>query len=211
MYRTLLADRRVLVVLDDAADGAQVRDLIPAHPGCAVLVTARQRLPDVGGAHHVAPLEPLAAEPTRPSCSCGVVRGRRHRPERRPRGGGRVVALCGGLPLALRIAGALRVHDHPRPTSELADRLARQGLTAFAYGELQRRPDHRRRLRPARRRRAAAVPRARPAAAADFGLWTAAALLDAAGRRRRPRRCPQLAASYMIEPVEPRSATASTT
>ena len=28
---------------------------------------------------------------------------------------GRVVALCGGLPLALRIAGALRVHDHPRP------------------------------------------------------------------------------------------------
>ncbi|HET9894562.1 MAG TPA: hypothetical protein VFQ44_06465 [Streptosporangiaceae bacterium] len=49
---------------------------------------------------------------------------------------GRVVRSCGGLPLALRIAGAQRVHDHTRPTAELADRLDRQGLDGLVYGEL---------------------------------------------------------------------------
>ena len=68
-YRTLLASRRVIVVLDDAADGAQVADLVPANPACGVLVTARQRLPEISDAHHVAPLEPLDRW-MRPSCSC---------------------------------------------------------------------------------------------------------------------------------------------
>src|SRR5262249_46225699 len=74
LYRTLLADRRVLIVLDDAADGAQVADLIPANPGCGVLITARQRLPELSGAHHVAPLEPLDAEPAT-ELFLGVVAG----------------------------------------------------------------------------------------------------------------------------------------
>ncbi|HET8681509.1 MAG TPA: BTAD domain-containing putative transcriptional regulator, partial [Micromonosporaceae bacterium] len=44
LYRSLLADRRVLLVLDDARDEEQVRDLMPGNPACAVLITARQRL-----------------------------------------------------------------------------------------------------------------------------------------------------------------------
>ena len=134
-YRTWLASRRVLIVLDDASDGSQVGDLVPAGAGCAVLVTARQRLPEIAGAHHVAPLEPLnRAEAT--ELFLRVVADAGLTLENEQAGVDRVVELCGGLPLALRIAGALRVQNHPRPTAELASRLARQGPAAFAYGEL---------------------------------------------------------------------------
>jgi hypothetical protein len=59
LYRSVLASRRVLVVLDDAAGEEQVADLVPAEPGSAVLVTARRRL-RVTGSRHVPTLEPLA-------------------------------------------------------------------------------------------------------------------------------------------------------
>jgi len=135
LYRTLLASRRVLVVLDDAADEAQIRDLIPASPGCGVLVTSRRRLPEIDGAHHLPPLSPLPPAAAtelflRVADNSGIdLSGELDRVAR-------VVALCGGLPLALRIAGALRVQDHPQPTDELADRLAEQGAEGFTYGEL---------------------------------------------------------------------------
>jgi DNA-binding SARP family transcriptional activator/tetratricopeptide (TPR) repeat protein len=200
-YRTLLAGRRVLVVLDDAADGAQIRDLIPANPACGVLVTARQRLPEIGGAHHVPPLEPLQRAAATQlfvrvvSDSRIDLRGERDAVAR-------VVALCGGLPLALRIAGALRVHDHPRPTAELADRLARQGPDALTYGELSvartigagfdRLDDDARRLFL----ELGMLP------LPSFALWTAAALRREGGADAAEV-LSQLAASNMIELAEP--------
>jgi len=200
MYRTLLADRRVLVVLDDATDGAQVSDLAPASMGCSVLVTARQRLPEISGAHHVAPLEPLGqADAT--ELFLRVVRGAGiDLPDLD--GVDQVVALCAGLPLALRIAGALRVRHHPRPTAELASRLAGLGPEAFAYGELS-----------VARTIGAGFERLDPAARElflglgllplrGFGLWTAAALLDGADVDAGAALA-QLAASFMIESVEP--------
>jgi DNA-binding SARP family transcriptional activator/tetratricopeptide (TPR) repeat protein len=196
-YRTLLAGRRVLVVLDDAADGAQAAELVPASPGCAVLVTARQRLPEIGGAHHVAPLEPLSRADAA-ELFVRVVRDAGISLETDLSAADRVVALCGGLPLALRIAGALRVHDHPRPTAELAERLARQGPEGFAYGELsvartigagfERLDDAARRLFLG----LGLLP------LTGFGLWTAAALLDSDDVDAAAP-LSQLAASFMIE------------
>jgi DNA-binding SARP family transcriptional activator/tetratricopeptide (TPR) repeat protein len=199
LYRTLLADRRVLVVLDDAADGAQVSELVPANPRCAVLVTARQRLPVISDAHHMAPLEPLAAADATElflsvvagsgidlADDCGAV--------------DRVVALCGGLPLALRIAGALRVHDHPRPTAELADRLAAQGPDAFEYGDLNvaRTIGAGFELLDADAGRLFLGLGLLPLT--GFGLWTAAALLEGTGVDAASA-LSQLAASFMIQSV----------
>jgi hypothetical protein len=199
-YRTILADRRILIVLDDAADGTQVADLVPGNLGCAVLVTARRRLPELSGAHHLTALAPLdhvdATE-----LFLQVVRNSGIGCNQDPGGVDQVVALCGGLPLAVRIAAAMRVHDHPRPTADLADRLIRLGPEVLEYGELS-----------VARTMAAGLQRLDTGARelflalgqlrlAHFGIWTAAAVLghhaDAAAALSR------LAASFMIDPVEP--------
>ena len=200
-YRTLLAQRRLLVVLDDAASGDQVADLMPNGAGCSVLVTSRERLPDLSGARHVTPLEPLGPEDgTRLFLS--VVRAADvilpsldHVDE--------VVALCGGLPLALCIAGSLRVHDHPRSTAALARRLADQGPAAFAYGQ-----------RSVARTIGAGFERLDAPARhlflglgllplQAFGLWTAAALLDGTGADPVAA-LSQLAARFMITSTQTR-------
>lgn len=199
-YRTILAGRRVLIVLDDAIDGTQIAELVPASARCAVLVTARQRLPEISGAHHVAPLEPLgpvdAAE-----LFLRVLRDSSVAMDNDLDAVGQVVALCGGLPLALRIAGALRVHDYPRPLTELVNRLATHGPEGFAYGELsvartigagfERLDGDARRLLLG----LGLLPLTR------FGLWTAASLLDSTGLDAGAA-LSRLAARFMIESVE---------
>jgi DNA-binding SARP family transcriptional activator/tetratricopeptide (TPR) repeat protein len=204
-YRTQLSGRRLLIVLDDACNGAQVSDLVPGTDDCAVLVTARQRLPEVSGAHHVAPLEPLElADAT--ELFLRVLRDSGISVAPDDEAVARVVALCGGLPLALRIAAALRVHDHPRPTAELADRLSRYGPDAFAHGRLSVSrtigAGYDRLAGPARRLflGLGLLP------LADFGLWTAAAILGqgeppAVGEEAGAALA-ELTASFMIESVE---------
>jgi DNA-binding SARP family transcriptional activator len=198
-YRTLLAERRMLIVLDDAADGPQVADLVPANPRCAVLVTARRRLPELVGAYHMAALAPLdRADAT--ELFLRVIRNSGISRELDLDALDRVVTLCGGLPLALRIASALRVHDHPRPTAELANRLMRLGPEALEYGELSVARTigaGLERLDANARQLFLALGQLR---LTRFGAWTAAAVLgdgvDAATALSH------LAASFMIDPVE---------
>lgn len=135
LYRSRLSDRRMLVVLDNAADEAQVRPLLPGEPGCAVLVTSRSRLAGLEGVQLVELdiLDPGAALEL-----LGRVAGvERVAGERRA--GEEIVRLCGYLPLAVRIAGAkLTARPHWSP-ERLVDRLAdeRHRLDELTIGDLE--------------------------------------------------------------------------
>jgi DNA-binding SARP family transcriptional activator len=100
MYRSLLAGRKVLVIADDAATAAQVRLLVPAASGAAVLVTSRGRLSGLAGAATVE-LEGLS-EVDGLSLLGNAVGADRVAAE--PDAARAIVAACGGLPLALRLA-----------------------------------------------------------------------------------------------------------
>ncbi len=133
-YRTLLADRRMLIVLDDVGSESQVLPLLPGNPASAVIVTSRSRLVGLAGATHIdvdlfdsAQSVDLLAQVA---------------------GGGRVASeqssaealadLCGHLPLALRIAGA-RLAARPHWTVEqLVDRLRDETrrLDELMHGEM---------------------------------------------------------------------------
>ena len=107
LYRSKLADSRTLIVLDNAAGSAQVEPLLPGVPGCLVLITSRGRLADLagarlltvdilGGAESVALLARVAA-PERELTDGPALR--------------ELAALCGHVPLALRIVGARLKHS----------------------------------------------------------------------------------------------------
>ncbi|MEU5366949.1 BTAD domain-containing putative transcriptional regulator [Streptomyces sp. NPDC005925] len=134
LLRSRLAQRRVLIVLDDAATGAQVRPLLPGTGGSAVLVSSRRRMPS------------LPAQ----QCPLGVMRrdearallGRIVGEDRLSVAGAdadRVLTGCGSLPLAVRIAGA-RLANRPGWTvGALADFLhdERGRLDQLQTGELE--------------------------------------------------------------------------
>jgi tetratricopeptide (TPR) repeat protein/DNA-binding SARP family transcriptional activator len=105
LYRTLLADKRLLVVLDNAGSAEQVRPLLPASPGCLVLVTSRDRL---GGLIAREGAVRLSLDVLTPEEASGLLT--RLLDERRvmmePAATAELGRLCAGLPLALRIAAA---------------------------------------------------------------------------------------------------------
>jgi len=100
LYRSVLADKRVLVVLDDVATEEQVRPLLPGSPTCAVITTSRMRLTGLSGAHFV-DVDVLDTERSM-ALLTRIVGQRRVRAEYDA--ALELVHLCGGLPLALRIA-----------------------------------------------------------------------------------------------------------
>ncbi|MET8386052.1 BTAD domain-containing putative transcriptional regulator [Streptosporangium canum] len=120
MYRAKVADRAVLVLLDDAAGEAQVEPLIPGTPGSAVLVTSRGPLPAMPGAIAYALDVPPPADAR--DLLAGVAGASRVASD--PESAEAIVRACGRLPLALRIAGARLVTRPAWPLAELARRLA---------------------------------------------------------------------------------------
>jgi tetratricopeptide (TPR) repeat protein len=110
-YRSLLAGRRMLVVLDNVATPDQIRPLLPNEPGCMVLVTSRNRLSGLvvrDGAHRIN-LDILTSNEARSLLRDVVGHGRA---DREPQATIELARLCSNLPLALRIA-AERVASRP--------------------------------------------------------------------------------------------------
>ncbi|MEV4018836.1 BTAD domain-containing putative transcriptional regulator [Nonomuraea angiospora] len=119
-YRSLTSARNVLIILDNALDTRQVRPLIPAGPGCAVVITSRQALTSLDAASH---LNLPGLDPADSTTLLARIAGP-GRVHAEPEAAGRIIRLCGGLPLALRIAAARLAARPDWPLSYLADRLA---------------------------------------------------------------------------------------
>lgn len=132
LYRSLLAGRRVLVVLDNARDADQVRPLLPGSPTSRVVITSRHRLSGLiagEGAH------PIVLDLLTTAEAGELMAGRlgAARVAAEPAATDEIIARCAGLPLALAIVAA-RAARHPRfPLSVLASELRedRDGLDAF--------------------------------------------------------------------------------
>ncbi|HTJ32892.1 MAG TPA: AfsR family transcriptional regulator, partial [Dactylosporangium sp.] len=133
-YRALLRRRRVLVVLDNAAGEAQVRPLLPGDGASMALVTSRRALSGLEGVHRIA-LGML------PAAEAGLLLARllgdaRAASERAALD--ELVALCGGLPLALRIAGNRLASRPGWRVAELVERLGGpERLSRLTAGSLQ--------------------------------------------------------------------------
>jgi len=113
LYRSVLAGRRVLVLLDNARDAEQVRPLLPASPGCLALVTSRDRLTGLVALQNA---RRLTLEVLAPSESVALLTGvlGRERAAAEPDAVLALAEACGHLPLALCIAAAnLTERSHP--------------------------------------------------------------------------------------------------
>lgn len=131
LYRSLLAGRRVLVVLDNAGDADQVRPLLPGAAGCLALVTSRDRLSGLlvrEGAHRIA----LDVLPVHEAVTL-IARVLGHdRVAREPEAAARLVHACAYLPLALRVAAAnLANHPHLLLSEYVEELLAGDRLSAL--------------------------------------------------------------------------------
>jgi len=127
-YRSVLAGRRVLIVLDNARDSEQVRPLLPGEPGCLVVVTSRDTLAGLvarDGARR------LLLDVLPPGDAVTLLRGLiGQRVDAEPDAAARLAGMCGRLPLALRVAAelasarpelslaALTGEPHPLATTE---------------------------------------------------------------------------------------------
>lgn len=186
--RARLADRRVLLLLDDAADATQIRPLLPGTPGCAVLTTSRVHL---GGLAALNGARVLTLDVLRPDEAHGLftdlLGGR-------TAGAGRealaeIARLCGYLPLALRLAAAnLARRGDGRIEGYLAelragDRLSHLSVAGDSQAAVRATFDLSYTALPATARRLFRLLGLVPGQ--DFGVDVAAALLDVDERAAR--------------------------
>jgi DNA-binding SARP family transcriptional activator len=134
LYRTSLAGRRMLVLLDNAKDAAQVRPLLPGSASCAVLMTTRNRTPDLASMRFVH-LDVL--DDTDALILFSRIVGD-ERPAAEPDATAEVLVTCAGLPLAIRICAARLAVRTQWKIATLAQRLRneRRRLDELEVGEL---------------------------------------------------------------------------
>jgi DNA-binding SARP family transcriptional activator/tetratricopeptide (TPR) repeat protein len=142
LYRSLLAGRRMLVLLDNARDAAQVRPLLPGAQGCAVLVTSRNRLHGLVAAEGALP---LTLDVLSTSDARELLAGRlgAERVAAEPGPVEEIVTRCARLPLALSIVAARAAGQPDTPLATLAAELRAAGgsLDAFRADEDDARTD----------------------------------------------------------------------
>ncbi|WP_197363781.1 ATP-binding protein, partial [Streptomyces clavuligerus] len=117
LFRTMLSEQRMLVVLDNAAGAEQIRPLLPGYSGCAVVVTSRARLTAI-------PAHAVELEPFRPDEALELLASviGRSRVAAEPEAARDLVATCGHLPLAVRVVACRML---ARPGAAVADSLRR--------------------------------------------------------------------------------------
>lgn len=137
LYRSLLAGRRVLVLLDNARDSAQVEPLLAGGPGGAILVTSRNQLSGLVTGHGAVPLDLDELD------ACGAhelltAHLGRSRVDAEPAAVAELLGYCGGLPLAIGIVGTRAAAKPGFPLRALAEDLrdASGRLDALDAGEL---------------------------------------------------------------------------
>lgn len=122
LYRSLLADKQMLIVLDNARDEQQVRPLLPASPGSLVLITSRNQITGLAASDgaRILLLDTLGHSE---AVQMLTARLGRKRVANDPKAVSEIATLCAGLPLALSVVAA-RVVARPRyPLSALAAEL----------------------------------------------------------------------------------------
>ncbi|GAA3606236.1 hypothetical protein GCM10022419_108870 [Nonomuraea rosea] len=132
LYRSVMSERRMLIVLDNARDAEQVRPLVPGSPGSAVVVTSRNRLTSLTALQGSYPLT-LDVLSDAEARHLLTHRLGRERIDTEPAAVDTLITLCAGLPLALTIVGA---HGAVHPQFSLAAlvtqiRDSEQSLDAF--------------------------------------------------------------------------------
>jgi DNA-binding SARP family transcriptional activator len=132
LYRSLLAGRRILVLLDNARDAEQIRPLLPGAAGCFVLVTSRNRLSGLVVADGARPV-PLELLDHAEAHDLLARRIGIDRVAAEPEAISEIIVRCARLPLALAVVAARAATNPDFPLAALARDLhdARGGLTAF--------------------------------------------------------------------------------
>jgi DNA-binding SARP family transcriptional activator/Tfp pilus assembly protein PilF len=122
LLRSKLAETKTLIILDNAANAAQVRPLLPAAPHCLVLITSRNRLTSLDDAHLLAldvlppnDAEALLREIAGPTRATEL--------DQQPQAVTEIITYCGHMPLAIRILGANLRHRPALTITALADEL----------------------------------------------------------------------------------------
>ena len=115
-WQKAMEDKDAVLILDNAADAAQIRPLLPGDPTCATIVTSLQRF-TLSGSAGLMDIDRLPAEEARALLQTLA-------PRLDDAGADEIARLCGGLPLALRIAGNYLAVNNDCSAGEYAERLA---------------------------------------------------------------------------------------
>jgi tetratricopeptide (TPR) repeat protein len=138
LYRSVVSERRMLIVLDNARDADQVVPLLPGSTTCTVLITSRRRLTSLAAGQGA---QLLSLDVLNTDEALELIEGYagRDRVEAEPDAVRDLVTLSGGLPLALSIVGARASEHDTFPLSEFATELrdTRQRLDALAGDDVQ--------------------------------------------------------------------------